>query len=469
MLRGLAGISLVHGPLPTVVFSLTAIAFILLVALYIRVLCLQNVRKTTQLSLVMTKAMPVIMVIVAGLVGLLACWLVSDVFMVFGVSLGWLVISTFACGCAGLGFVITLAAVCRPSLVSRKALRHTIRIIAIFTILLIVMSTGLRIDAIYGEYQTIGSIINYSSYSAFTASDTHRATMSVAQWRELETHTGLPKRGKVFTINIPNTHSGFKARTAMIYLPPAALADEPPALPVMELLAGQPGSPGRLIAAGNIASMMNTYAAAHNGLAPVVVVPDQNGSDTHNSLCADTSQGNAETYLTRDVVEWTERHLPVATNARMWAIGGFSQGGTCTTQLAPRHPNLYGAMLPVDGELKPTNGTVEQMTKNYFRGKKVDYDAQVPVNAIAATGSSAQALFTGAGERDSDSIHNMHVIANAARKAGMEVTELVVPGTGHDWHAVQAVWKPGLDWFGERTGLGDMKQPISDYPQVEVQ
>ena len=62
----------------------------------------------------------------------------------------------------------------------------------------------------------------------------------------------------------------------------------------------------------------------------------------------------------------------------------------------------------------------------------------------------------------------MRTIADAARKAGMEVTELIVPGAGHDWHAVQAVWRPGLDWFGERTGLGEMAKSLKEYPQVEV-
>ena len=253
-----------------------------------------------------------------------------------------------------------------------------------------------------------------------------------------------------------------------IYLPPAALSDRPPALPVMELLAGQPGSPSRLIDAGNIAATMNAYAAKHDGLAPIVLVPDQNGEATHNSLCADTTQGNAETYLTTDVVNWAKKMLPVAKSARMWAMGGFSQGGTCTTQLVPRHPDIYGAMLPVDGELKPTNGSVAKMVQEYFAGDRKAYDEQVPVNAIAATGTPEQALFTGAGERDKESISNMRTIADAARKAGMEVTELIVPGTGHDWHAVQAVWRPGLDWFGERTGLGEMTKSLKEYPQVEV-
>ncbi|KFI95682.1 esterase [Bifidobacterium stellenboschense] len=413
---------------------------------------------------------------IAGLAGLLLAWFLSDGIMVFGVSLGWPVIITAACGFAGLGAIAATIVVANRRRAPRAAARRITRAIAVILIPLTLVATGLRIDAIFGEYQTIGSLVGYTPYPSLDSVTVHRAAMTVAQWRAAAARHAAPDHpahGRILSVTIPNTKSHFNARKAMVYLPPAALAKRPPRLPVMELLAGQPGSPGRLVAAAGLARMMDAYADAHDGLAPVVVVPDQNGADTHNSLCADTSQGNAETYLTRDVVAWTKRTLPVAATPRMWAIGGFSQGGTCTTQLAPRHPDLYSAMLPVDGELKPTNGSVADMTTNYFRGRRADYDAQVPVNALAALDpdeARGLALFAGAGERDKDSIRNMRTIAAAARKAGVsDITEIVVPGRGHDWHAVQAVWRPGVDWFGARTGLGEMTKSIKEYPQVEVQ
>lgn len=423
-------LSLVRGIVPRTVFGLTAIAAIILVI----GLALSKSNKRGRLHPLIVS---LIAAVLAGAAGMLVAWLVSDVFMVFGVSLGWPVIFTIAGGIAGVGFVIAAAV----------TMRGARRVLAIVLVPLVLLSTAL------------GSI------------EVHKAAMSVSDWRSKAQKSSLPSmpsQGKVLTVDIPNAKSNFTARKAMIYLPPAALSDRPPALPVMELLAGQPGSPSRLIDAGNIAATMNAYAAKHDGLAPIVLVPDQNGEATHNSLCADTTQGNAETYLTTDVVNWAKKMLPVAKSARMWAMGGFSQGGTCTTQLVPRHPEIYGAMLPVDGELKPTNGSVAKMVQEYFAGDRKAYDEQVPVNAIAATGTPEQALFTGAGERDKESISNMRTIADAARKAGMEVTELIVPGTGHDWHAVQAVWRPGLDWFGERTGLGEMTKSLKEYPQVEV-
>ena len=447
-------LSLVRGIVPWTVFGLTAIAAIILVI----GLALSKSNKRGRLHPLIVS---LIAAVLAGAAGMLVAWLVSDVFMVFGVSLGWPVIFTIAGGIAGVGFVIAAAV----------TMRGARRVLAIVLVPLVLLSTALGVDSIYGEYQTIGTLVGYTPYASLGSIEVHKAAMSVSDWRSKAQKSSLPSmpsQGKVLTVDIPNAKSNFTARKAMIYLPPAALSDRPPALPVMELLAGQPGSPSRLIDAGNIAATMNAYAAKHDGLAPIVLVPDQNGEATHNSLCADTTQGNAETYLTTDVVNWAKKMLPVAKSARMWAMGGFSQGGTCTTQLVPRHPEIYGAMLPVDGELKPTNGSVGKMIQEYFAGDRKAYDEQVPVNAIAATGTPEQALFTGAGERDKESISNMRTIADAARKAGMEVTELIVPGTGHDWHAVQAVWRPGLDWFGERTGLGEMTKSLKEYPQVEV-
>ena len=352
------GLSLVRGIVPRTLFGLTAVAAIILIG----ILAFGGRRRRPH-PLVAS----LVAATLAGAGGLLATWLMSDVFMVFGVSLGWPVILTVAGGFAGLGFVLAAAV----------TLRGARRVLAVVLVPLVLASTALGVDSIYGEYRTIGNLVGYTPYPPLGSVTVRKASMSVGEWRDKARKDALPSMpdsGKVFAVDIPNTESKFKARKAMVYLPPAALSDRPPALPVMELLAGQPGSPGRLIDAGNIAATMNAYAAEHDGLAPIVLAPDQNGSAMHNSLCADTTRGNAETYLTKDVVNWARATLPVAKSARMWAMGGFSQGGTCTTQLVPRHPDIYGAMLPVDGELEPTDGSVETMVRRYFAGDRKAYD-----------------------------------------------------------------------------------------------
>ncbi|RBP99847.1 alpha/beta hydrolase [Bifidobacterium xylocopae] len=448
MLKWFARIHLLIGWLPFAVFGLAGLG---LLALLITQLVERRWKALTR---------ELITTLTVGAAGLLATWLVSDVFMLFDVSLGWLVIWAVAAGFAAMGFVIA-------SLVLNHGFR---RVLASLMILPVILATALRVDMIYGEYTTLGSVFAVPIYPRLAPTQPAKARMSVKQWRELAAKGQVPRhpsKGKSYSFDIPNHISRFGARTADIYLPPAALSDQPPALPVFVLLAGQPGSPDRLFTAGGIQGMLDAYASRHNGLAPIVVSPDQNGGSKRNSLCVDSPvYGKAETYLTRDVPDWIKSNLPVATNAGMWAIGGFSQGGTCSTQLAPRHPHIYGAMLPADGELEPKQGSKDAMIRDYFHGDAQAFQAQVPTTAIARHAPSHQLLFTGAGERDPESIRSMTEIAQAAYKAGMDVEAVVAKDSGHDWHAVKASWQPGLEWMGERMGLGPMSKDLDQYSGI---
>ena len=444
----LAKVHLTQGWLPASIFSLTALALIVLT-----LTGLTHGRWRTLLR-------QVAIALGIGGLGLLATWLVSDVFMLFGVSLGWMVIISVALGFLAVGFAVCI-------LITARGWR---RVLAALTVLLCLLSTGLRVDIIYGEFTTLGSLFSVSLYPDYKDHKTARPTMSVAQWRSLASRGELPSHpsvGRSYSMRIPNSRSRFAARPADIYLPPAALSDKPPALPVFVLLAGQPGSPDRLFTAGAIPAMMDAYAAQHDGLAPVVVSPDQNGASSHNSLCVDSPvYGKAETYLSSDVPAWIRAELPVASQPRQWAIGGFSQGGTCSTQLGARHPHVYGNMLPADGELEPTQGRQEQMIRDYFDGDRKRFLAQVPARAMLERAPSRQLLFTAAGSNDKESQHNMMVIAKAANQAGMKVRAVITQGSGHDWHTVKTAWKPGLEWVGEAMGLGPMSRPVEDFPNI---
>ena len=94
------GLSLVRGIVPRTLFGLTAVAAIILIG----ILAFGGRRRRTH-PLVAS----LVAATLAGAGGLLATWLMSDVFMVFGVSLGWPVILTVAGGFAGLGFVLAAA------------------------------------------------------------------------------------------------------------------------------------------------------------------------------------------------------------------------------------------------------------------------------------------------------------------------------------------------------------------------
>ncbi|MFJ7990550.1 hypothetical protein [Streptomyces sp. NPDC096351] len=113
----------------------------------------------------------------------------------------------------------------------------------------------------------------------------------------------MPAKGRLTTAQIPGTASGMSARDAYVYLPPAYQTSPRPLLPVVVLMAGQPGSPEDWINSGQLPEIMDTFAAQHDGLAPVVVA-DPLGSAFTNTLCVDSPIAKAQTYLAHDVPQW---------------------------------------------------------------------------------------------------------------------------------------------------------------------
>ncbi len=444
-------ISLLEGWLPTSLFSVTGISLLALVVM-------RSKPGKHLLHLLVEIGVATISFFVGGAIA----WLVSDVFLVFGVSLGWLVILSIACGFGLIGFAVT-------AVVLSKGLK---RLIAIISIILTLLSTTLRVDMVYGEFTNLGSIFGMSNFPKLELSKETLAKASIKEWHRLAREHKLPKlpeKGIIRSANIPNTLSNFKARTANLYLPPAALVKNPPKLPVMIMLAGQPGSPNHFFAASNISSMLDDYAKHHNGLAPIVVSPDQNGDSMNNSLCADTHvYGKAETYLTRDVPNWIRKHLPVSNDSSMWLIGGFSQGGTCATQLAPSHPHLFSVIYSAGGELEPTYKNRQETIKRYFYGNSTSYEKHVPSKIMRKNAPLKQDYYAIAGSWDPKSQANQATIAISAHRSGMNVLTMIAQGYGHDWHTVQTGLRVVIDRFCKKTGIATTVPKLNTYPNLQV-
>ena len=156
-------LSLVRGIVPRTVFGLTAIAAIILII----GLALSKGKKRGRLHPLIVS---LIAAVLAGAAGLLVAWLVSDVFMVFGVSLGWPVIFTIAGGIAGVGFVIAAAV----------TLRGVRRALAVVLVPLVLLSTALGVESIYGEYQTIGTLVGTASRAGMVDKDGNMPRMREA-------------------------------------------------------------------------------------------------------------------------------------------------------------------------------------------------------------------------------------------------------------------------------------------------
>jgi S-formylglutathione hydrolase FrmB len=263
---------------------------------------------------------------------------------------------------------------------------------------------------------------------------------------------GMPKTGAVYQVRIPGVRSGFAARPGYIYLPPAYLATPRPQLPVLVLLGGQPGDPRAWVDSGQIQAMMDGFANRHHGLAPVVVMPDDLGSEFANPMCLNSRLGNVQTYLTVDVPNWITSHLQVRPPERGWAIGGFSEGGTCAIQLSTQAPRLYPFFVDISGQSGPTLGSRQRTISRAFGGNAAAFARVNPVVVLARTRfpHSAGVFVVGASDRVySPQQRAMYL---AARRAGMSVTLMYLPG-GHDWR----VWGGGLQrnvaWLASVLGI----------------
>ncbi|WP_210506020.1 esterase family protein [Naasia sp. SYSU D00057] len=379
--------------------------------------------------------------LVGGIGGALAVWLVSDVVDAFGVSLSWTIRIADALAFAGLGIAVA----------NFWGTRWQRKAAAFLTSGLLALSLSLVFNVDFAQYPRLGDAL------ATTYSEDAELPRRVADPVPVEEWTApedLPERGSVGKVDIPATESGFPARGAYVYLPPAAYAAEPPALPVVVAMAGQPGEPADIFRAGQVDRILDAVAADHDGLAPIVVVPDQLGDPTVNPMCLDGPYGDSETYLTVDVPDWIRSSLNVSDDPADWTVTGFSQGGTCSLQLAAAHPELFGALLDIAGEEAPSLGSVEETIERGFGGDEDAYRAATPAAILQANApyEDSVALFA-AGERDRKYSASMRTVSALAAEAGMAVTVLVSPGTAHDWNTARYGLREGFAQLLPRWGI----------------
>jgi len=341
------------------------------------------------------------------------------------------------------------------------------RVLAGVAAVCVVLAAGLAINRDAGLFPTVGAVAGRSTVpplevpaaqtAAAAADPASPPAGDLPSWSTWRAPADMPERGRLGSVDVPGTTSGFPARPALVWLPPAALTDDPPALPVVVLLSGQgPGaSPENLVEAGQVTQVLDGLAAANDGLAPVVVMPDQLARPTNNPMCVDGPLGDSATYLTVDVPRWIRGTLNVLPPGGGWAIGGFSQGGTCSAQLAAAHPELFASLVDVAGQLGPElTGGVERTIRLGFDGDRAAWEAAQPVALLAAgapyPGSGA---FFAVGAEDGRYGPAADTLADAARRAGMVVELEKVPGSAHDWQTARTGLADGLAWFQERSGL----------------
>lgn len=276
------------------------------------------------------------------------------------------------------------------------------------------------------------------------------AATALARW---QAPADLPD-GVLRKASIPGVSSGFQSREAYIYFPPAYQATPRPALPVLVLFAGQPGSPADWLAGGALRARMDKYASDHGGVAPVTVVVDPNGSYSANTLCMDSEIAQADTFLAADVPAWITATLDVDPEPRHWAVGGFSFGATCALQMATRHPDVYRDAIAVASETEPALAKERAKTiAGSFGGDTAAFEEQTPLTLMQHRRYEGHAIYFAVGASDHEFTENMNVLAAAARGAGFAVHTRVVANTGHSWQTASRGLASALEHLGPRWGI----------------
>lgn len=125
----------------------------------------------------------------------------------------------------------------------------------------LVASAGVGVNAYFGYYRNLGEALGGSPSAA----------TSLARVRARAGH------GTVVALPVPGTASGFVARPAQVYLPPAWSRPGQPPLPVVLLLHGTPGDPVDRVEGGQARKTADTWAPTTTGSRPCSSCPTSTG------------------------------------------------------------------------------------------------------------------------------------------------------------------------------------------------
>jgi S-formylglutathione hydrolase FrmB len=287
----------------------------------------------------------------------------------------------------------------------------------------------------------------------------------------------IPARGTVVPVDIDSTESSFKHRGELVYLPPAWFAtNPPPKLPTVMMIGGEFNTPADWLRAGDAIKTVDDFAAAHQGNAPVLVFVDSGGAFNNDTECVNGARGNAADHLTKDVPSFMAATYGVSTNPANWAVAGFSMGGTCAVDLAVMHPDLFGTVEDIAGDVAPNSGNQQQTIDRLFGGDRAKYASFDPVTVMGKHGhyTGLSARFdvngtpsvmtpavvnaadngTGLGGRDTaartgDQLTAAKALCGTGAANGITCEVITQPGK-HDWQFASRAFESALPWIAGR-------------------
>jgi enterochelin esterase-like enzyme len=327
------------------------------------------------------------------------------------------------------------------------------------SVLLTTLMTACLVNGYYAYFPTVQSLVGSPTAHQVSAEQVAAVGMrgNVAVGYPAQ---ALPSHGVTFQVTIPGVVSHFRARSAWVYLPPAWFVTPRPRLPVVMLLEGTPSHPVDWFRAGLADRTADRFAARHGGLAPVLVLPDENGSVFGDTECLNQVHARAEDYLVHDVRQFMIAKYGTASNPSAWAVAGLSEGGTCAMDLALRHSNLFRQFGDFAGDPAPQLLTPGQTLRVLFHGSRAAQAKFDPVNLLAQRPRTrSMSAFFEAGRGDHARARLGHVLARLAARSGIRTRWRTVPGPhnfvvwGESFHSALDFFWPRFVWPGHDSPL----------------
>lgn len=305
-------------------------------------------------------------------------------------------------------------------------------------LLVVLLLLAITVNYYYQYYPSLAAIFG-AKHQLYHSQSVTLTTAATGFKEPVSLESSLPppvgNQGSVYNLSVPGTVSGFRARQAIVYLPPAykAASDSGKTFPVLVLLAGTPGSPSDWLHGGQLQNTMDKFAARHRGVTPVVVVADHTGDFTNDTECVDSSRGNAETYLAVDVPAAIKKDFHVSGSADNWGIGGLSEGGMCAAMLTLRHQNVYHHFLDMSGDPNPVLGPTAQTLSTLFAGSRTALKEH-NVDWLLHNSSLDKKLtgqFVIGGNDNKRLVTKMRQTYELAVKKNVTASLIIIPGEGH--------------------------------------
>jgi len=259
------------------------------------------------------------------------------------------------------------------------------------------------------------------------------------------------EQGAAARMSVPDTASKFGVFDAQLYLPPQYFSEPSRRFPVVILTHGNPGRSTEWLDSGSAAE--TGLAVARAGTPVILVMPTVLQHPEGDSLCVNTaSQGNAETYVVKDVVAAADTQLRTIADAAHRAIGGFSMGGFCALNLGLKHPDVFSTILSFSALTVCEPDAIDGGNEALFG--TADWEEQVEANSPedywkTLDPTTAPAMWLDVGDQEATLIPPLEEFAEELSAAGFTVQYHERPG-GHDFDTWTPALQESLPWAAAR-------------------